>query len=322
MSSALVESGIAPFADLPLAEALATKRSFVERALARRHLPGTVSPVVPSPRPAGSRARVKLRVGPSGELGFSRPGTHDFVAVPLNDLVRPELVAYAEALQAAGGAKATFELRSDGDRVVVNAERSFRGPVDLAVQDRRVRGNPTLLVDGLRVSPGSFYQVNLELNQLVLQRVDELLRDLKPVALLDLYGGVGNLSVRAARRGVPVTLVESSRCAAADARYNLAGTRAVVVNTDAGKLQAGDHLADVVLLDPPRAGAQGLLAELALARPRAFVYLSCDPVSLARDLASVPDYRIELVEPWDMFPGTEHIETLVLLTRGEPRRLR
>ncbi len=322
MPSALVESGIAPWADEPHESALAASGALVERALSRRGLTASVLPVVASPRPRGARARVKLRVGPTGQLGFFRPGTHTFVAVPLDDLVRPELVAYAAALEASGKARGAFELRSDGARVVVNAERSFAGPVDLAVLDRKVRGNPTLLVDGLRVSPGSFYQVNLELNRLVVARIDTILQELAPARVLDLYGGVGNLSVAAARRGVPVTLVESSQVAVADARHNLAGTGAIVVKADAGRVRAGDHVADVVLLDPPRAGAPGLLQELALGRPRAIVYLSCDPVSLARDLAGVPGYRIDLVQPWEMFPGTEHVETLVVLTRGEPRRLR
>ena len=322
MPSALVESGIAPLADEPIESALALRHAMVERAFAKRGLQPGVLPVVPSPRPKGARARVKLRVGPTGQLGFFRPGTHTFVAVPLEDLVRPEVAAYAAELEASGKARGAFELRSDGSRVVVNAERSFAGPVDLAVLDRKVRGNPTLLVVGLRVSAGSFYQVNLELNRMVVARIDTILQELAPARLLDLYGGVGNLSVAAARRGVPVTLVESSKPAVADARHNFAGTGATVVAADAGRVRAGDHVADVILLDPPRAGAPGLLPELALGRPRAIVYLSCDPVTLARDVAGLAGYNIELVEPWDMFPGTEHVETLVVLTRGEARRLR
>jgi tRNA/tmRNA/rRNA uracil-C5-methylase (TrmA/RlmC/RlmD family) len=294
----------------------------VATAFERRGLAVEVAPVGPSPRATGSRARVKLRAGPGGRLGFHRPGSHDFVEVPLELLARPEVAAFAAALEAAGGARGAFELRSDGARVVVNAEAPFAGPPDLAVADRRVRGDPTLFVDGLRVSPGSFYQVNLEVNRLVVDRVDRLLQELAPAAVLDLYGGVGNLSHAAARRGVPVTLVESSPAAVADARHNLAGTGAVVVKGDAGRVRAGDHLADVVVLDPPRAGAPKLLAELALARPRAFVYLSCDPVTLARDVASLNGYTLVSVEPWDMFPGTEHVETLVLLTRGAQPRAR
>jgi 23S rRNA (uracil1939-C5)-methyltransferase len=320
MPHPLVDAGLLPFADRPYDDTLAQKRHFVQEALRRRGLTAEVAPVVPSPRPLGARARVKVRANAAGQLGFFRPGTHEFVAVPLDDLVRPEVAAAAAAIEAGGTATGEFELRSDGERVVVNSERAFAGPADLAVAGRTVRGDATLVVDGLRVSPGSFYQVNLELNRALVARVDALLRELAPAALLDLYGGVGNLSVGAARRGVPVTLVESSPDAVADARRNLAGTAGRVVKGDAGRLRAGDHVADVILLDPPRAGAQGVLKEHALTRPRAFVYVSCDPVSLARDLASVEGYTLAHVEPWDMFPFADHVETLAVLLRADRRR--
>lgn len=319
MSSPLVAAGLLPEADRPYAETLADKRRFVAEAFRRRGVDAEVAEVVPSPRIHGARARVKLRVGPGGRLGFYRPGTHEFVAVPLHDLVRPELVAAALAIETAGGGGGEFEIRSDGERCVVNADQAFPGPADLAVKGRRVRGNPTLTVDGLRVSPASFYQVNLEVNAMLVARVDALLVDLAPASLLDLYGGIGNLSVAAARRGTPLTLVEDSADAVADARHNLKGTQARVVRENADKVQAGAHMADVILLDPPRAGAPGVLRELTLARPRAIIYVSCDPVTLARDVTSIPDYRLERVEPWDMFPGTKHVETLAWLTRTDRR---
>ena len=319
MPSPLVDAGLLPEADRPYAETLADKRRFVAEAFRRRGVDADVAEVVPSPRIHGARARVKLRVGAGGRLGFFRPGTHEFVAVPLHDLVRPELVAAAAEIETAGGARGEFEIRSDGTRCVVSADLACSGPADLAVKGRRVRGNPTLTVDGLRVSPGSFYQVNLELNVLLVARVDELLRDLAPAGLLDLYGGIGNLSAAAARRGTPLTLVESSADAVADARHNLARTQARVVKDNADKTEAGAHMADVILLDPPRAGAPGVLRELTLTRPRAIVYVSCDPVTLARDVTSIAGYRLERVETWDMFPGTTHVETLAWLTRTDRR---
>lgn len=320
MSSALADAGLLPLADRPYAATLESKRQFVETALRRRGLAGEVRPTVPSPREWGARARVKVRADAEGRLGFFRPGTHDFVEVPLEGLVRPEVAAEAERLRALGTARGEFELRSDGERVVVVADAPVMGARDIAIKGRAAKGNPTLTVDGLRVSPGSFYQVNLELNRLLVDRVDAILQELAPVGLLDLYGGIGNFSVRAARRGTPVVLVESSPDAVADAKVNL-GPGATAVKGNADRVRAGEHLADVVILDPPRAGAGAVLAELALTRPRAIVYVSCDPVSLARDLASVPGYAIDLVEPYDMFPYADHVETLVVLTRGAPRRL-
>ena len=313
MPHPLAEAGLLPHADLPYDDELARKLAFVAKAFARRGLTGNVEPVVASPRRFGARARAKFRGGAAGELGFYRPGTHEFVSPSIEDLVRPEIVRAAGLL---GPARGEIELRSDGARVVAEAEHDIGGIDDLAVAGRVVRGNPALVIDGQRVSPGAFSQVNLEVNRLLVQAVDAQLERLEPQALLDLYGGIGNLCLRAARRGVPTTLVESSRVALADAAFNLAGTVAKVVGADAGRIKPGQYIFDVVVMDPPRAGAQGVLTMLAVTRPRAIVYVSCDPVTLARDVDSIRSgYDIVTITPFDMFPGADHVETLCVLER-------
>lgn len=320
-------AGILPLADLSVDEQLARRQARVEEALRRGRIRADILPIVPSPLQVGARARVKLRAGPDGRLGFHRPGSHDWVEVDLAEIARPEVVA--EAAHLAGRVRGEVEIRSDGKKVAVVVERageldgnvfSVEGPLgdEGRVQRRRGRvvcGDPRLDVGGLRVSALSFYQVNLEINARIVADVDALLRELAPTRLLDLYAGIGNLSARAAGRGVPSTLVELDESSAGDARVNAPG--AEIVRGDAGKLAAGRHFFDVLLLDPPRAGAPGLLQRLTLTRPRAIVYLSCEPAHLARDIAPMlaQGYRLERVQPYDMFPGTEHVETLAVLTR-------
>lgn len=319
MPHPLAEAGLLPFADLPYTEELARKQAFVAEAFRRRGLTATVGEVVPSPRRFGARARAKFRAGPHGELGFFRPGTHDFVSPPLEDLARPEIVVAAARVSATGTARGEIELRSDGHRVVGESETEIGGIDDLAVRGRVVRGNPTVVIAGLRVSPGAFSQVNLEVNALLVAAVDAELLRLGPEALLDLYGGVGNLCRSTVLRGVTTTLVESSRVAAADARVNL-GTKVSIVVSDAGKFAAGQYVFDVAVIDPPRAGALGVLPKIAVTRPRAMIYVSCDPVTLARDVDTVcggarAGYQIVRVQPFDMFPGSDHVETLCVLER-------
>lgn len=311
MSSSLVELGLLPWGELPYAEQLERKRELVQQALARRGVAVPVAETRASPRQRGARARVKLQ-SQRGQLGFFRPGTHELVCPPLHDLARPEVVAAAAGLQSRGG---EVELRSDGERVVVHATAPCHGLPDVAINGRVVAGNPVLRVDGARVSPGSFYQVNLEVNRALVAHVDAHLRSLGAEAVLDLYGGVGNLSRAARQRGTPVTLVESNPAAAADARHNLPG--ATVTTGDAGRFRAGSAVFDVALLDPPRAGAPGVLAAVATTRPRAIVYVSCDPVTLARDVATVlGGYDVVEVVPFDMFPGTDHVEAVCVLARA------
>lgn len=304
-------SEILPWCDVPYEEQLSRRHAFVANALKNARIDVTVLPVVPSPLVTGSRARIKLRGGPRGTLGFNRPGTHDFVRVPLAAIARPEVVAIAEKLESLGGVRGECEIRSDGERTQLIAEHPVAGFGPVAIRGK----GPPLSPGGLRASPRSFYQVNLEVNTLIVSAVDGMLAALSPIAILDLYGGIGNLTALAHGRGTKVTLVENEPSAVDDARHNLRG--ATVEKKDAGRFSPGDFFYDVAVLDPPRAGAPGLLPKLAVTRPKAMIYLSCDPVTLARDLASVLPlgYVVDHVQPYDMFPGTEHVETLVLLTR-------
>lgn len=313
MSSA--ESPVLPLAHLPYEAQLEHRRGLVQDALRRGRVSAEVAPVVRSPRQIGSRARVKLQVGPEGRLGFFLPGTHTFTDVDLAEVARPEVVAAAAELVGKLPSGATVEVRSDGSRVVAVTEARVRLDCD-GWANNRAFGDPNLTVAGLRVSPRSFYQVNLEVNARITADVDALLTELAPVRILDLYAGVGNLSASAVRRGVAATLVEQDRSSSADAKFNL--PQAEILTQDAGRWRPGERFFDVALLDPPRAGAQGLLPRLAVTRPRALIYLSCDPVTLARDLRTGIDagYRLARVQPYDMFPGTEHVETLALLLRA------
>lgn len=301
--SPLVDAGLLPLDDLPYDEQLRLRHGLVERALRNARLDVEVAPIVPSPRTSGARARVKLRADRDGRLGFHRPGTHELVFPPLGRLVRPELVDAVARVEESGAARGEVELRSNG--VDVRADRPLPG-----------FGAGPLQIDGLRVSARAFFQVNLEVNRLVVDAVDAHLQALAPATLLDLFGGVGNLSARAARRGTPVVLVEREGAAVADARLNLPKTTKFLAK-DALRFEGGEVFFDVAVLDPPRAGAPGLFRALCLTRPRALLYLSCDPVTLARDLATLLPlgYRLTSVQPYDMFPGTDHVETLVVAER-------
>jgi tRNA/tmRNA/rRNA uracil-C5-methylase (TrmA/RlmC/RlmD family) len=312
--------GLLPLATLPRAEQRARAEARVRQAFARVQPPVTIAPIVASPRETGARARVKLRADAQGRLGFHAAGSHAWHAVDLALLARPEVVTCVQAVEAWGGARGEVEIRSDGSRAVVVLEAPPAAPLDglsldVALGDRRLCGDPVLRVGGLRVSPRSFYQVNLEINAAIVDAVDAELQRLAPAHLLDLYAGIGNLSARAVRRGVPATLVEQAPSSVADARVNCPGAK--VLCADAGRVRAGEHFADVVILDPPRAGAPGLLPKLLLTRPRAVVYLSCEPTTLVRDLGPVlaAGYALTSVRPWEMFPGTDHVETLVVAER-------
>jgi 23S rRNA (uracil1939-C5)-methyltransferase len=113
--------------------------------------------------------------------------------------------------------------------------------------------------------------------------------------------------------------VEQDAASIAALRKNLAARslRAKVVEGDALR-QVGTGPLDVLVLDPPRAGAPGLLTAAIARKPKRIVYVSCDPATLARDVREALGlgYRVEVAEAFDMFPQTADLESLVLLTRA------
>ena len=275
-----------------------------------------------SPRQQGYRARITLSVGRDGAVGYHRPRSHDVVPLDHDPLARPEINDALGRLTVRGARR--FELRSDGERVVANTI----GPghlegLDWARDGKPVHGDPTLslTVAGIehRVSPRSFYQVNLEVNELLVQTVlDEVLQR-EPQHVLDLFSGIGNLSLPLAARGIPCTLIENAGSSARDARHTARrlDLPATIQTGDAHRFQPGSVAFDVAVLDPPRSGAAGAMKAVLVTRPRALVLVSCNPRTLGRDLrfATSAGYRLSRLTAVDMFPGTDHVEALAVLDR-------
>lgn len=169
--------------------------------------------------------------------------------------------------------------------------------------------------------PETFYQVNLELNEILVTEVVERVLEWAPTAVLDLYSGAGNFSLPLISRGIKVTAIESNPSAIRDGRATVKRTtgqsgESTFLQRNADSFQAGDCFFDVAILDPPRRGAPGVLDELVLTRPKSIFYVSCNPLTLGRDLspALAAGYKVRNIRGFDMFPGTSHIETLVELS--------
>jgi 23S rRNA (uracil1939-C5)-methyltransferase len=158
----------------------------------------------------------------------------------------------------------------------------------------------------------SFVQVNPGMAAILRDHVLERVRAHSPVTLVDAYAGSGATAIPLASDGIRVTAIEldadaAAACAAALPRpsRSLAGR--------VEDLLPGALPADVVLLNPPRTGlADAIPAQLeaAATRPKAVIYVSCNPATLGRDLARMPSYRIASVHGFDMFPQTAHVETV------------
>ena len=183
----------------------------------------------------------------------------------------------------------------------------------------------TLCGLNFRLSPRSFYQVNHHQAQRLYEAAIAQAEITKEDTVLDLYCGVGTITLAMASAAGKVIGVEVIEQAVADARDN--AQRNGIENAeffcgDAGQaalaLEAKGIKADVVVVDPPRKGLNADTIE-ALARfaPRRIVYVSCDPATLARDVALIKErgYRLKNAMAADLFPRCSHVESIVCLSR-------
>ena len=176
-----------------------------------------------------------------------------------------------------------------------------------------------------RISPKSFYQINPVQTEKLYGKAMELAELDKSTSVLDAYCGIGTIGLVAAKTAGKVIGVELNRDAVKDAISNCKRNgmeNARFYCADAGdfmqELAANGEKFDVVFMDPPRSGSsKKFIDSLVASAPEKVVYISCNPETLARDLQMITKkgYKVQKICPVDMFPHTNHIECVVLLTR-------
>jgi len=200
-------------------------------------------------------------------------------------------------------------------------------------------GERTVLLDGeeaiedrlgdltFRLSARSFFQVNPEQAEALYRRAREYSRLTGKELVIDAFTGTGTIALFLAGEAGQVIGIEEIPEAVADARENARRNGITNVDFRQGKVEevlpalAGGGLhPEVVVLDPPRRGVEEkALAAIAQLEPERIVYVSCNPATLARDLAYLvrEGYRVEEVQPVDMFPQTAHVEAVALVVRDK-----
>lgn len=182
-----------------------------------------------------------------------------------------------------------------------------------------------LLDNYFRISPKSFYQVNTKQTEILYSKAIEFAGLSGKERVIDAYCGIGTIGLSVAKNAREVLGVESNGDAVADAMQNAKINKiknVKFINGDAGEFMADlarkGESADVVITDPPRAGcSKQFLDSLISLSPKTVVYVSCNPETLSRDLFTLRKggYKVKKIQPVDMFPFTEHIETVVKLTK-------
>jgi 23S rRNA (uracil1939-C5)-methyltransferase len=202
------------------------------------------------------------------------------------------------------------------------------GPYMVGDKTLHLSGRPQILerIAGavFLVSPHAFFQTNADgaeaLVALVLERAGAA-----PMSVLDLYAGAGLFAIPLAARGHRVTAVEEDRNAASDAARNGRVNRLSPDRLRFIRARVEDALPqirerpDLAILDPPRAGCSPAVIRDLFGRlaPPSVLYVSCNPAALAAELPAMlgAGYRIERIQPVDMFPHTEHVEVAATIVR-------
>jgi 23S rRNA (uracil1939-C5)-methyltransferase len=272
--------------------------------------------------PLGYRNRIQLHVE-NGQIGYIAARSHDLVPLtgdcPIaSPRLNQALAIVRERIHDPRWPKfaKSIELFSNEREVQINvldtekpvAKRFFEWMESVAAIEY-----PTSL-GMFRVSPRSFFQVN---RFLIEPLVETAIGDVTGATALDLYAGAGLFAIPLARRFREVTAVEAGSAAVRDLEFNAqrAGMKVRIeqqrVEDYVARLETAPEL---VLADPPRAGlGKTVTAQLARLAPQRIVIVSCDPATLARDLAALSKYRIEKMTLMDLFPQTYHLETVVSL---------
>ena len=177
-----------------------------------------------------------------------------------------------------------------------------------------------------RISPTSFYQVNPQQTEKLYRKAISCAKLTGKETVIDAYCGTGTIGLIASSRAKHVIGVELNRDAIKDAISNAKRNHihnVTFYNEDAGQFmvemaEKGEH-ADVVIMDPPRTGSdEAFLSSVVRLAPDKVVYVSCGPETLVRDLKYLTKhgYRMKECTPFDLFPFTKHVETVVLLSKG------
>ena len=308
---------------------------------------------VPSPKPLYYRNKIQLPVGANLQMGLYAKRSHDIVPIEkcyIQSEVGNDLLDQIKLCD--GIRHIALRTNKKGEALVILVTRekptnlilalaksiSLMEGVKGVIHGLNAREDNVLFSDaytllfgeaqieeevlGMKVaiSPASFFQVNVEQAENMYRKASELAEIKEGDRVLDAYSGIGVFSTYLAKQGADVTGIEIVESAVKDADAN-AQANGAKVSFLLGKVEdlIGELLDfDVVFLNPPRKGCEeSVLVATAKKEPKKIIYTSCDPATLARDIRILSAFGYTKVKafPFDMFPQTMHVETVVKIER-------
>jgi 23S rRNA (uracil1939-C5)-methyltransferase len=353
----VAQCGGCPWQHVGYESQLGAKQKSVEDALRRiGKLEGfELQPIIASPLTYNYRRRIRLQRDGSKRLGFFTSLSHHMIEIDrcliaddkLNGLIEQlrrwseELITDVEHLEVVTGDEpnqnVVFGQAADGfnSRDSASCERLLKenqylnGLILRGVNWRRTWGEVAVSIipeDGLclRVDADVFTQVNSQGNRQLLNEILAAADFNRDDRVLELYSGAGNFTYSVAKRVANVVAVEGYRPAFENGKRNadlngITGIHWICAPVPAAlaQLKKQRQRYSKIVLDPPRTGAKGLERDLPALGAEKILYISCNPTTLARDLAALTEqgYSVSAVQPVDLFPHTFHVEAIATLVR-------
>lgn len=335
------ECGGCQYQNLDYAKQLAAKEDILKdqfQRIAQIENP-PIQTIIPSPEPWYYRNHVQFQLGQAGELGYIHADGEHLLIIeechlpeePINKLW-PQLDLGEES----GVYRLGIRHDSFGEMMLVMEGEDPTPPqfsedipvsavytppearlTVLAGEDHLVY---TILDRHFQVSARSFFQVNTPLAETMVTYLLDHLPLTDESRLLELYAGVGLFSAFLAAKVGHLTAIESSGSACHDFITNLDDFDNIILyEADVEAVMPSLNMPiDLVIADPPRSGlAPAVHDALANLLPKQIAYISCDPATLARDVKKLIEngYHLNSVQPFDLFPQTAHIESVVMMSR-------
>jgi len=188
------------------------------------------------------------------------------------------------------------------------------------INDKKIFGKDKIIekMDDYQflVSPESFFQVNNEVATAMYNYINSLIENVD--VLFDLYCGTGTIGIFLNKKAKKIIGIEINQSAIKDANQNIELNKVKNTQffcTDAANITNKTNLKpDTIIIDPPRSGLdKKMIDDIKKLKPKQIIYVSCDPMTLARDLKEFTEYEIKNIKGFDMFPNTYHVETVVNL---------
>ncbi|MBR3362735.1 MAG: class I SAM-dependent RNA methyltransferase [Bacilli bacterium] len=285
-----------------------------------------INHIVPCPKQNNYRNKITLKS--NGKLGYHKEKSNDIISITKCELVSSNVNKIITILNTLDLSKVKEIVMKEFDEIML----SITGTIDIEplknivnsiyVNNKLVHGNEfietNILETKFKILPNSFFQVNKHMISKLYEIVLNYAGKNKNQKVLDLYCGTGTMTLLLSKYFKEVTGIEineeSIKCANINKELNNIKNVKFICE-DASKLK--DLKADIIIVDPPRSGLTNEgIKDILNINPTKIIYVSCDPMTLARDLKTLNEkYEIKEITPVDMFPNTYHVECVCLLER-------